>query len=624
MRTLLLAFTFLASFGLLAACSDDPTQLVVVTDTDFRIPSELDAIGISVTSPRGDTQAAMAPVTGASAVPLPHTTALSYEKGALGPFVIVATGLRNGETVVTRTARVSFVTGKILRLVMTLDRSCPEGECPELSDADLEPWTGPPPALDAGMPLPGDMGTDGPSVIDLGRDMLIPDACVPSLEVCNGVDDDCDGLMDEGPASSLCDSRPSSVVACTEGLCRYSCSPGFLDCPGGTPEDGCETRIDADNCGSCGTDCPSGSFCVVSGASYECTTTCSAPNTLCGGTACVNTDNTPQYCGSCSNDCTELSNVSSAGCLSGACFIADCDTNRENCNGMVADGCETNTSNSSQHCGACGNNCAMKPQVATATCGGGVCNVTMCNGGYADCDITGANGCEINTRNNENHCGACGKVCDDLAGVDGANVNCQVSLCASISGTGTTAGCNPGFGNCDSNLHSNGCETPLNTAANCGACGNACPAIDGATAMCSLGECVYMCTGGRALCGTGGDRECADTATDEDHCGACGKVCDDLAHVDDSKVLCSSGVCSSSAGMAPTDACDLGYANCDGSLHLNGCEHTVAAVGNPMNCGPCADATAPSGGIDCTAGASVDDTFVCCRGVCVMGTVCPP
>jgi hypothetical protein len=625
MRTPFLLLVLLAFVPLFAACSDDPTQIVVVTDTDLRIPTDLDAIGISVTSPGGDVATAMAPVTGASSVPLPHYTALTYEKGSLGPFVIVATGLLDGNVVVSRTARVSFVSGKILRLVMTLDRACPGGECADLSDADLDPWTGPPPALDSGMPLPRDMGTDGPAIVDLGVDMVTLDACVPSLEICNGVDDDCDGLMDEGPASSLCDSRPSSVVTCTEGLCRYSCSVGFLDCPGSAPEDGCETRIDADNCGSCGADCQAGEFCAVSGTTYVCTTTCSDPNTLCGGTACVNTDNTPQYCGSCTNDCTELENVSSAGCLSGACFIADCTTNRENCNGMVGDGCETNITSSATHCGECGNNCNMKPQVATATCGGGVCNVTMCNGGFADCDMTGGNGCEVNTRTNENHCGTCGKVCDSLDGVNAANVNCQSGLCTSTSGSGTTAGCSAGFGNCDNNLHSNGCETPLDTATDCGTCGNACPALAGATAMCSSGECVYMCTGAGTLCGTDGDRVCANVNTDEDHCGACDKSCSELANVDESSVECRGGACSSTAGPGPVDACDDGHADCDADLHSNGCEHAIAAVGDPMNCGPCADAAAPSVGIDC-ADASGDDAdpFVCCEGRCVAGASCPP
>jgi len=56
-------------------------------------------------------------------------------------------------------------------------------------------------------------------------------------EVCNGIDDDCDGVVDEG---SLC-SAPNANSACISGSCWVtSCQPGFSDCDG-NPANGCET-----------------------------------------------------------------------------------------------------------------------------------------------------------------------------------------------------------------------------------------------------------------------------------------------------------------------------------------------------------------------------------------------
>ncbi|MEO7329694.1 MAG: hypothetical protein ABI193_14030 [Minicystis sp.] len=51
-------------------------------------------------------------------------------------------------------------------------------------------------------------------------------AVKPGLEVCNGVDDNCDGVIDSPP--------PCPVgTACIEGVCATPCDPGEFACPGG-------------------------------------------------------------------------------------------------------------------------------------------------------------------------------------------------------------------------------------------------------------------------------------------------------------------------------------------------------------------------------------------------------
>jgi hypothetical protein len=156
-----------------------------------------------------------------------------------------------------------------------------------------------------------------------------------------------------------------------------------------------------------------------------------------------------------SNSCGTTSDqvIISFGCLSGFA----------NCNGSSVDGCEININSSATNCGGCGIVCTIPNGIAG--CSGGNCVIASCNSGYADCDSVFSNGCETNLSNTVNNCGACGSVCNS---VPNAVVGCSGAACVITS-------CNSGYANCNGSF-SDGCEINTQTSSsNCGACGVVCP-----------------------------------------------------------------------------------------------------------------------------------------------------
>ncbi len=73
-------------------------------------------------------------------------------------------------------------------------------------------------------------------------------ATTPSPEVCNGLDDDCNGVVDD---------LPHATCSCSGGTCTMVCAPGYTNYPAGLPQsDGCPCVVDAfqsTDGGSCGT-----------------------------------------------------------------------------------------------------------------------------------------------------------------------------------------------------------------------------------------------------------------------------------------------------------------------------------------------------------------------------------
>lgn len=88
-------------------------------------------------------------------------------------------------------------------------------------------------------------------------------------------------------------------------------------------------------------------------------------------------------------------------------------------------GCETDLQTSVDHCGGCTNDCTALawPNVTSYGCDAGACAIAACAAGFAHCDDSNDNGCEIASDTDPSHCGGCGVVCSSGICEDGRCVH---------------------------------------------------------------------------------------------------------------------------------------------------------------------------------------------------------
>jgi len=403
-----------------------------------------------------------------------------------------------------------------------------------------------------------------------GTTQCVAGTCTPS---CTSLWGDCNSDPDDGcetPLNTLancgacgvsCDLPGSSNETCATGTCQVgTCDSGWADC-NGNPVDGCEVNLNTsvNNCGSCGNQCTNahGSATCTSGV---CTPTCNPLWGDCDGDpddGCETPLNTLTDCGSCGTGCS-LPNANES-CTTGTCVIASCNSGYADCNSTAADGCEINTNTNVNNCGSCGTVCNLAN--ATATCTSGSCQIASCNSGYEDCNSSPGDGCEINTNTNVNNCGGCGTVC---------NLPNSVESCT--AGTCEIASCNSGYADCNS-LPADGCEINTNTNVNnCGGCGTVCN-LPNATEVCSGGTCqIGSCSSGYRDCNSTAADGCEiNINTNINNCGSCGNQCTN----DHGGTACISGLC--------TPTCVGLWGNCDGDAD-DGCETQLDTL---TNCGGC-------------------------------------
>jgi hypothetical protein len=406
-------------------------------------------------------------------------------------------------------------------------------------------------------------------------------------------------------------------IVCNGSACDYAaCTGTFQDC-NGLRTDGCESDSTSDvhNCSNCGTDCSTlvlnatGSACASSKCTYQ---SCNAGFQDCNGNLADGCESNSQtdaaHCGSCAISCVvNVQNASGVSCAGGACGFSMClASNFKDCNMKAADGCEINTNTDPNHCGTCMTVCSATVQnAAGATCNGsGVCTFSGCNGGFADCNGMTGDGCETNTTNDVNHCGSCANSCSSSV-QNASGLSCAMSMC-------NYSTCTTGFADCNG-IRTDGCEINLSAVATCGTtCGNkvncAVSALNASGIGCTAGACTFSCNAGYGDCDGSASNGCE---TNLNAVATCGTTCANAVNCgtaaqNANTIGCVSGAC--------TFGCNAGFGDCDGKSS-NGCETSLNATGSCgtscANAVNCATAVQNGNSVGCTAGVC---TFTCNAG----------
>ena len=265
----------------------------------------------------------------------------------------------------------------------------------------------------------------------------VPCVSTGDAEACNGLDDNCDGDVDEGFSC-----RMGQETACTtscgslgSGICAADCTP-----PGA---EACNVRDE-----------------LCNGADDDCDGACDNSFECCRGTTLVGGD-----CGvsgheesTCTVSCawSEPSCIDEGECTPGvtqAC--GDCGT--QTCDAAGRWGTCTGegvcSPGATQACGSCGTQTCSgtcrwdvctgevdcsRPHAVGGTCSGGACSGYSCEGGWDNCDGNWDNGCEIPV-GTANACSAHGL--DPVAGCGTAWCGSSGSLQAQNFGSWYCIGC---------------------------------------------------------------------------------------------------------------------------------------------------------------------------------------
>ena len=452
---------------------------------------------------------------------------------------------------------------------------------------------------EGGLSPDGGTGADG----GIGGTGVGGGTCFPGAKVCpdpkNPKDLLC--LTADEPAYGCSNSTacspcllPHAKAKCNAGNCAVgSCDAGWDDC-NGNPVDGCETDLtgDKEHCSKCDNNCLTA---AGQGPGWICTSGVCEVNQCCpdGNPACV----TKQDCdlnkqNGCevdlatdANNCKTCGNVCSlphaqSSCSQETCVVTVCSGGWANCDKNDVNGCEINISQGDKgNCGACGKAC--NETNGGATCQGGNC-VLACFPGFGNCDNNPDNGCETDLKSNPLHCNICGKACNPQ--------NAQAALCD--NGACSYTACKAGFADCDGNK-ANGCEINiLQDKNNCGGCGSGfvCQAPSGGSVVCNAGTCAQACGSGLTNC----SGVCVPTATDINNCGGCGSKCTPPANA---TATCSGGGCGFN--------CNGGWASCGTTqCYQNGSDPTHCCSGGGCNnaCTNCPGPGSGTGSATCSAG----------------------
>ena len=249
-------------------------------------------------------------------------------------------------------------------------------------------------ALDALSDAPSAPPTDGVSEVGMGCASNVDCASRPGATVCDRTTGECvrcTAVDDACPPAEHCDEATRTCVpGCHADEGCRTTSGGSLYCY--VPTRACVACLRSEHC-------PTNHICVNNNCVPGCEPDrgCGAGQTCCERT-CADLMSNPAHCGMCGDACTAGPNATAI-CVMGACRLV-CSDGFADCDARADDGCEVDTRASDLHCGGCGRACAPGTRCEMGTCRV-VCDAprTLCTGACVD------------TQSDAAHCGMCGRAC---------------------------------------------------------------------------------------------------------------------------------------------------------------------------------------------------------------------
>ena len=435
----------------------------------------------------------------------------------------------------------------------------------------------------------------------------------PTVETCNGLDDNCNGVVDDGIADEgSCGTDEGECTAgtrvCLGGrfVCDGSMGPRLEDCNG--LDDDCDGEVDEELVRDCSNECGVGEESCADGDWVGCTARVAQPE-VCDGADndCDGSIDEADEGGPLTRSCTEGSCSGVEICLDAdtwsSCSVSpraeECDGEDNDCDGTID---EDVVESCTDDCGPGERTCVVGGVGTWGECVNREPSAEVCDGIDNDCDgdvDEAADGslltrdCSFLECSGEETCTApfTWTGCTASASVevcDGEDNDCDGEVDENLLRSCGTL-CGPGEESCTDGAWG-GCTAREPTGEICDGIDNDCngTADDGLTRACSTvcGDGLESCTGPDTWGGCtapepeaevcdGADNDCdgeidedVDLATDPTNCGSCGRDCHSL--IPNAAVRCEEGDC-------VLVACAAGFWDLDPDEP--GCEYPCTVTG---------------------------------------------